>query len=96
MEKKFNFGNKTIEVKLPSNLSSAGEERDFYNFHEGFCNCTHCEWVGGVESLQQAVRMQSVHLLCPDCGHVVAEVSYRFEAPVTSVTSTNNNRKFLV
>lgn len=96
MEKKFNLGNKTIEVKLPNNYSTAGEERDFYNFHEGFCNCTRCEWVGGVDALQQAVRIQSVHLLCPDCGEVLAEVTYRFEAPIASPSANTGNRKFLV
>lgn len=96
MEKKFNFGNKTIEVKLPSNHSSAGEEREFYNFHEGFCNCAQCEWVGGVEHLQQAVRIQSVHMLCPDCGALIAEVSYHFEPGAVPETSKPNSRKFLV
>ena len=88
MNKKYNYGNKTVEVKLPNSLTSAGEDKAFYDFHEGFCNCSRCEWIGGVDSLKHAVRIQSVHLLCPDCGQTVAEVSYHFEP--TQISSSEN------
>lgn len=98
MEKKFSLGNKTIEVKLPNRLSSAGDEQKFYNFQNNFCQCSRCEWIGGVELLQQSVRIQSVHMLCPDCGELVAEVSYQFpEGPMCADSDTpTNSRKFLL
>lgn len=97
MEKKFNLGNKTIEVKLPNRVSSAGDDQKFYNFQNNICHCSQCEWVGAVDLLQQSVRIQSVNLLCPDCGDVIAEVSYHFpEGPLCVGSNSQTSRKFLL
>ena len=74
-KKKFSYGAKTVEVKLPNDC-----EKHQFSFNRTDCYCSMCHWMGEVDSLKQSVKLRSVNLLCPDCSSTIAEVSYHFSS----------------
>ena len=81
-KKKFSYGAKTVEVKLPNAC-----DKHQFSFSRTDCYCSKCHWMGEVDSLKQAVKLRSVNLLCPDCSDVIAEVSYHFSSKEISKTN---------
>ena len=72
-KKKFSYGSKTVEVKLPNN-----SDKHQFSLSRTDCYCSKCHWMGEVDNLKQNVKLRSVNLLCPDCANTIAEVSYHF------------------
>ncbi len=87
--KKFSYGAKTVEVKLPNE-----SEKHQFSFNRTDCYCSMCHWMGEVDSLKQSVKLRSVNLQCPDCSNTIAEVSYHFsEQDISSPDTIKANLK---